>query len=118
MRNYDILLMFPATIGPEDVDRITKKIFEVAASHGVELESIDRWPKRRFAYEVKHHTEGYYCDVLFRATPEGLAELDRLCRLEDTVLRHKVTSRVVRPAPEPTASEAPPASGESQGATI
>ncbi len=107
MRQYEILLMFPGTLGPNDVDRITKKIFDAASSHGVRLESIDRWPKRRFAYEVKHHTEGYYCDAIFSASPEGLTELDRLCRLEDAVLRHKVTSRKEKRAAEQNGAGSP-----------
>lgn len=117
MRSYEILLMYPGTLGPEDVDRITKKVFEQAAPFGVEMERFERWPKRRFAYEVKHHTEGYYCDVTFKATPEGLRELDRLFRLEDSVLRHKVTSRVKKASTVSEPSVSPPASAEPQSAT-
>lgn len=117
MRPYDILLMYPATVGPDEVDRITKRIFSAASSYGVEADSSERWPKRRFAYEVKHHTEGYYCDVTFRASPEGLAEIDRLCRLEDAVLRHKITAGVSKPASDRSTSEKPPKSGETENAT-
>ena len=92
MKQYDILLMFPATLKPDDVTKIAKRLFDTAAPKGLEVESMERWPKRRFAYEVKHHTEGYYCQATFRANPEGLNELDRLCRLEDSVLRHKITT--------------------------
>jgi len=51
---------------------------------------VDRWGKRRFAYELKHRTEGYY--VLFEATaePDAMAEMDRVLSLADEVMRHKV----------------------------
>jgi small subunit ribosomal protein S6 len=117
LRPYDILIMYPATLTPDEVDQITKRIFGAASSHGLEVEAIERWPKRRFAYEVKHHTEGYYCDVAFEATPEGLAELERLCRLEDSVLRYKVTSRAAGPKRERAESVSPPASTDTPAAT-
>jgi len=117
LRSYEILLMYPGTLGPEEVDHITKRVFDQASSLGVELENIERWPKRRFAYEVKHHTEGYYCDVKFKATPEGLRELDRLFRLEDSVLRHKVTSRVEKTSKTSRVPVTPPDSTDSKNET-
>ncbi len=112
MRRYDVLLMYPGTLGPEEVDKVTKGLFESVRPLGVEVRSTERWPKRRFAYEVKHHTEGYYCDVVFDATPEGLAELDRLCRLEDSVLRHKIVSLPEQPADAASSPAAVPAGDE------
>jgi small subunit ribosomal protein S6 len=51
---------------------------------------VERWGKRRFAYELKHKTEGYY--VLFDTTaePATMADLDRMLHLADEVVRHKI----------------------------
>lgn len=92
MREYEILMMFPATLKPDEVVKVAQRLLDAAAPKGLEVSSLERWPKRRFAYEVKHHTEGFYCEAAFRASPEALRELDRLCRLDDSVLRHKIVS--------------------------
>lgn len=96
MREYEILMMFPATLKPDEVVKVAQRLLDAAAPKGLEVSSLERWPKRRFAYEVKHHTEGFYCEAAFRASPEALRELDRLCRLDDSVLRHKIVSLLRR----------------------
>ena len=68
------------------VDRITKVIGAV----GGEVGKIDRWGRRRFAYEIAHQTEGYYAVVRFTADPTVTAELERTLNLADELIRHKV----------------------------
>ena len=51
---------------------------------------VDRWGKRRLAYELQHHRDGYYVLVEATAEPAAMAELDRALHLADEVLRHKV----------------------------
>ncbi len=68
------------------VDRITK----VISTSGGEVGKIDRWGRRRFAYEIAHQTEGYYVIVRFTAEPTTAAELERTLNLADEIVRHKV----------------------------
>jgi small subunit ribosomal protein S6 len=77
------------------VDRIAK----VVSAHGGDVTGIDRWGRRRFAYELDHLTEGYYVVVNFNAEPETQAELERVLNLADEVIRYKV---VVLPAKRAT----------------
>ncbi|MDP9184349.1 MAG: 30S ribosomal protein S6 [Actinomycetota bacterium] len=68
------------------VDRITK----VIAPSGGEVTKIDRWGRKRFAYEVDRLTEGYYVVVRFTADPTSQQELDRTLKIADEVIRSKV----------------------------
>jgi small subunit ribosomal protein S6 len=68
------------------VDRITK----VIAPSGGEVTKLDRWGRRRFAYELARQTEGYYVIVRFTAEPATQQELDRTLKIADEVIRHKV----------------------------
>jgi small subunit ribosomal protein S6 len=69
------------------VDRIGKII---TTADGGTIDDIDRWGRKRFAYEIAHQHEGYYVVVRFRAEPSVQAELDRTLKLADEVIRHKV----------------------------
>jgi len=71
------------------VDRITKAISET----GGEVGKIDRWGRRRFAYEIDKQSEGYYVVVEFSADPAAIAELDRTLSLADEIVRFKVIQR-------------------------
>jgi small subunit ribosomal protein S6 len=68
------------------VDRITK----VIAASGGEVSNIDRWGRRRFAFEVDRQTEGYYVVANFTAEPASQIELERVLNLADEVMRFKV----------------------------
>jgi small subunit ribosomal protein S6 len=68
------------------VDRIAKA---VSAEGGV-VGKIDRWGRRRFAYEIDKQTEGYYVVVRFSAEPSTQPQLERALHLADEVIRHKV----------------------------
>ena len=98
MREYEVMLILPAesdekVVGTA-VDRITKAIEPSGGSVG----GIDRWGRRRFAFEVDRQSEGYYVVVAFDAEPATIAPLERALTLADEVIRAKVTIRHPKPA--------------------
>jgi small subunit ribosomal protein S6 len=68
------------------LDRATQTLTGAGATVG----KVDRWGKRRFAYEVHHRNEGYYVLIDTQAEPAAVAEVDRMLGLADEVIRHKV----------------------------
>ncbi len=66
------------------------------------MNGIERWGRRTFAYELKHRSEGIYLFVEVVATPEAVAEADRVLSLADDVLRHRIIRK-----PEKIAGQAP-----------
>src|SRR5690606_31534203 len=46
--------------------------------------------KRRLAYEIGGHTEGYYVLIKFQGNPAAAIELDRILRITDPVMRHLI----------------------------
>lgn len=71
------------------LDRITRIVGEAGGAVG----NIDRWGRRRLAFEIERQTEGYYVVVEFTAEPEVLTELERSLHLADEVLRFKIVVR-------------------------
>ena len=71
------------------LDRITR----VVSENGGALGKVDRWGRRRLAFEIERLTEGYYVVVEFTADPGVITELDRTLHLADEVLRFKVIVR-------------------------
>jgi small subunit ribosomal protein S6 len=71
------------------LDRITRIVGEAGGAVG----NIDRWGRRRLAFEIERQNEGYYVVVEFTAEPEVLTELERSLHLADEVLRFKIVVR-------------------------
>jgi small subunit ribosomal protein S6 len=68
------------------VDRIAKAIEPAGGS----VTNIDRWGRRRFAYEIDKQHEGYYVVLRFTGDPSIQPELDRVLNIADEVIRHKI----------------------------
>jgi small subunit ribosomal protein S6 len=57
---------------------------------------LDDWGRRKLAYEIKGQTEGIYSVHTFIATPETLAEVERVLGITDEVMRFMTTRPPVR----------------------
>jgi small subunit ribosomal protein S6 len=86
------------------VDRIAKAIEPAGGS----VTEIDRWGRRRFAYEIDDQHDGYYVVLRFTGDPSIQPELDRVLNIADEVIRHKIL--VAPPKPAPKADDAKRAS--------
>ncbi len=63
------------------------QIEEFIGKQGVSIEGTDPWGKRRLAYRIGRHTEGYYVLSRIKAEAEAISELERRLRVTDGVLR-------------------------------
>jgi small subunit ribosomal protein S6 len=104
------MLILPAEADEALVGTAIGRIERIVAGHGGSIGNIDRWGRRRFAYEIADQHEGYYVVATFTAEPEAQAELERTLNLADEVVRHKVMllpDKQKQPAsPAPAASSA------------
>ena len=90
MRPYEVMLIFDANLEEETIRGALDRFAGFIRDRGGNPGRVDRWGKRRFAYELRHRWEGYY--VLLEATMEVEVEqeLHRMLSLADEVVRHKV----------------------------
>jgi small subunit ribosomal protein S6 len=84
------MLILPAEADEKVVSTAVDRIAKVVSATGGEVSGIDRWGRRRFAFEIDHENEGYYVVATFSADPAIQPELDRVLNLADEVTRHKV----------------------------
>ncbi len=84
------MLILPAEADESVVSTAVDRVTKVISTSGGEVSDIDRWGRRRFAYELEHHTEGYYVVAKFTAEPQAQSELERVLNLADEVIRFKV----------------------------
>jgi small subunit ribosomal protein S6 len=97
LREYEVMLILPAEADESVVTTAVDRIAKSAAGGGGEILNIDRWGRRRFAYEIEDQNEGYYVVVRFTADPTTQVEMDRTLTLADEVIRFKI---MVRPEPK------------------
>jgi small subunit ribosomal protein S6 len=54
------------------------------------VSEVDEWGKRRLAYPINDLNEGYYVLMTFTAEPSLPAELDRVLKITEGVMRSMI----------------------------
>jgi small subunit ribosomal protein S6 len=90
MRPYEVMVILDASLDDDVVNETIDRATKLVADRGGAVSKVDRWGKRRFAYEIQHRTEGYYTVIQTSAEPAVMADLERMLGLADEVVRHKV----------------------------
>ena len=89
MAKYETMLITSAALDEEASSALIGKFKSLIEANGT-IDSIDEWGKRRLAYEIDYEQEGYYVLVNFTAPHEFPAELDRIYKITDGVLRSMI----------------------------
>lgn len=93
MKVYELLFFVAPTISDEDRVAVMKRIETTIAEGAGKVDNVDEWGKRKLAYEINGLTDGDYTLVNFHADPQNVAELDRVLRINDAVVRHMIVKR-------------------------
>ena len=92
-RSYEALYIVPASLSDEAVDASVEKYKKAIEEKGATVDKAERWQKRKLAYPIKGHNEGNYCIMQFSAPPAVPAELSRLFRINDEIIRGRIYLR-------------------------
>lgn len=90
MRPYEVVVILDASLEESAVQAIVNRSTEQLTSRGATVNRVDKWGKRRLAYEIGHRTEGSYVLLEVTSEPGPIEDLDRALRLADDVVRHKI----------------------------
>ena len=83
---YEVLYIIDPAQGEEGIAALVEKFKAMVEAEGT-VTNIDLWGKRRLAYLVNDLAEGYYVLMNFESKPEFPAELERVMKITDGILR-------------------------------
>jgi small subunit ribosomal protein S6 len=116
VNEYEIMLLLDPELPEERANEVIKRIRTSVEGAKGSWDGHEPWGRRRLAYEIDHKGEAVYHLLLFTAPPETLAEITRVLKITDGVVRHGAFRRVKGghtkapaqiPAPAPAAAGAP-----------
>ena len=92
INKYETIFIVDPSKTEEETVALVDKFKSLIEANG-EIESVDEWGRRRLAYPINDFAEGYYVLINFAAKPDFLAELDRIYRITDGILRNIVIKK-------------------------
>ncbi|MFK7692295.1 30S ribosomal protein S6 [Paenibacillus sp. HJGM_3] len=93
MRKYEVMYIIRTDIEQEAVQAAVEK-FQGIISNGGEITKHDVMGKRRLAYEINKFRDGHYVLVHFNANPDVVAELERVMKISDEIIRYLIVKDV------------------------
>ncbi|MBQ9534673.1 MAG: 30S ribosomal protein S6 [Clostridia bacterium] len=89
---YETIFIVDVTAGDEAVAALVERFTKLIGDNG-EISKVDEWGKRRLAYPINDLPEGYYVLVEFESKPDFPAELDRIFKITEGILRSIIIAK-------------------------
>ena len=96
MKAYELLFIIAPSTDEETRANTMNRIQGIITSAEGSVDNVDEWGKRKLAYEINGLTDGDYTLIDFHTDPQSIAELDRVLRINDAVVRHMIVARTDR----------------------
>ncbi len=91
MRDYEIVYIFKSGFTPEEIEgKLTRYHQILTGAEDGEIKAVEQWGKRQLAYPIKKEPNGHYVVAQFTTDPDRLAELERILKLDEDLLRYLI----------------------------
>lgn len=88
MRRYETIFIIRPTAGEDDITSIIAKTSSIISDEGGTVIKVDKWGMKKLAYLIKKESQGYYVYVDYAGQPASVAEMERIFRIDDRVLKY------------------------------
>ena len=91
MNKYELAVVVSAKIEDDERAAVVDKCKALVERFGGNITEVDEWGKKKLAYEIDDQAEGYYVLYTFTSAPDFPAELDRVLKITEGVMRSLIT---------------------------
>ena len=103
---YDLVLLLDTAVEAEVRQKILSDVEGILSSNGATTVGKHEWGTRKTAFEIRHKDDAEYHLLQFQGGPKVPAELDRVLRITDGVVRFRVVKIAPGPPSPPDLREA------------
>ena len=97
MRKYEGIVLIKPTLEPEKALEVSNKLVKVLEDNGAKVVSQEKLEKtEKIAFEENGHNAAYLKIFKFESEPTIIAEFERICRIDDNVIRYMVVKDEIK----------------------
>ncbi len=89
-RKYELVYVMKPEATEAEVAELQAQVEAIIARVGGTLEKTDAWGRRKLAYDIGNHKEGFYVLHVIAGSGDLMKEIDRRLRVTEGLLRHLV----------------------------
>jgi small subunit ribosomal protein S6 len=92
-RDYELGIVFSPEASEEETRSVMDRIEQIVAHREGQIVRVNQWGRRRLAYPIDRHRDGFYVFIDMVLTPETVIEIERTLKVSEIVLREMVRKR-------------------------
>lgn len=93
MNKYELLYIISADATEEQREALIEKFKSFVETRGGNVEALDKWGTRKFAYPISFKNEGFYVLMNFSSKPELVNEMNALMNITDHIVRQMFVAK-------------------------
>ncbi len=87
MRRYETIIIIRPHASEDDITGIIERTQGIIEASNGSIVNIDKWGLKKLAYLINKEQQGYYVFIEYAGLPEAVAEMERIYRIDDRVLK-------------------------------
>ena len=88
MRRYETIVILRPSLGEADSQAVIDRATEIIKNFEGSIIKIDKWGLKKLAYLIKKEAQGYYVYIDYAAVPSAVAEIERIFKIDDRLLKY------------------------------
>ena len=88
MKRYETLFIVQSELTGEDITVIIDRYSKIITDMKGTILKVERWGKRKLAYLIRKQSRGFYILIDFAGKREIVAEVERILKFDDKVLKY------------------------------
>ena len=93
MNKYEVLYILRTGLDDAAKEALIERFSALIKSGGGNVENVNKWGNKRFAYPIDFKNDGYYVLMNFESNPDLPREMERQMRITDEVVRFIVIAK-------------------------
>jgi small subunit ribosomal protein S6 len=89
-RKYELVYVLKPDATEQEVAEMQQQVEAIITRLGGTLDKTDVWGRRKLAYEIGRHKDGFYVLHVITGSGELMKEIDRRLKVTEGILRHLV----------------------------
>lgn len=88
--SYEVLVIASTALSDDEIAKQIGDVEKTVKKNNGSVKKTEKWGRKKLAYEIKHFNEGYYFLTYFTGQSQTVAELDRVLKINDNIIRHMI----------------------------
>jgi small subunit ribosomal protein S6 len=89
-RTYELIYVLKPDASEQEAADMHNQVADIVQRMGGTLDRTDTWGRRKLAYEIGHHKEGFYVLEVISGGGQLMKEIDRRLKVTEGLLRHLI----------------------------